>query len=199
MTKECGKGEYEYPKGYDGSFDHEISIKILKEEADIVCTNPPFSRAIDYWKLIIESGKKFLIISNFTNVLNTAFIHYFKNNQVWTGYNEAYWYENPYRQIVKAAGHWYTNFTIKDRPKYKNLKIMPLKKIPNKYKKIDDKGTLLVDRCWIPSDYKKPFAISAFPILSGLLEKGYKIVQEKRYTPYIDKKEKFARVLVQKG
>jgi len=36
------------PKTYNGSFDHPISIKILHEEADIVCTNPPFSRAIDY-------------------------------------------------------------------------------------------------------------------------------------------------------
>jgi len=36
------------PKDYDGSFDHPISIKILNEEADIVCTNPPFSRAKDY-------------------------------------------------------------------------------------------------------------------------------------------------------
>jgi hypothetical protein len=31
----------------------------------------------------------------------------------------------------------------------------------------------------------KPFAVSARPILNGLLEKGYKIVQSKRYTPYI--------------
>jgi len=48
LTKDGGKGDYQYHKGYDGSFDHPISIKILNEEADIVCTNPPFSRAIDY-------------------------------------------------------------------------------------------------------------------------------------------------------
>jgi hypothetical protein len=40
--------------------------------------------------------------------------------------------------------------------------------------------------------------VSNTPILSGLLEKGYKIIQEKRYTPYINGKEVFARVLVQK-
>jgi len=73
-----------------------------------------------------------------------------------------------------------------------------LKKIPDKYKKIDDSKILLVDNCYVPSDYKKPFAVSTRPILNGLLEKGYKIIQEKRYTPYIDGKEKFARVLVQK-
>jgi hypothetical protein len=55
-----------------------------------------------------------------------------------------------------------------------------------------------VDNCYIPNDYKKPFAVSVRPILNGLLEKGYEIVQEKRYTPYVDGKECFARVLVQK-
>jgi predicted GNAT superfamily acetyltransferase len=50
---------------------------------------------------------------------------------------------------------------------------MPLKEIPEKYKKYDD--------------YKKPFAVSARTILNGILEKGYKIVHEN-----------FKRALVQK-
>jgi hypothetical protein len=37
-----------YPKNFSGSFDDPLSLKILNEEADIVCTNPPFSRAIEY-------------------------------------------------------------------------------------------------------------------------------------------------------
>jgi hypothetical protein len=57
---------------------------------------------------------------------------------------------------------------------------------------------LLVDNCYIPSDYKKPFAVSTRPILNGILEKGYKIVQETQYAPYIEKKCKFGRVLIQK-
>jgi predicted GIY-YIG superfamily endonuclease len=203
ITYELGKDgklkiEKQSPKGYTGSFDDPLSLKILKEEADIVCTNPPFSRAIDYWKITIESGKKFLIISNITNVINTAYIHYFKNNKVWAGYDEIHWYENFKRQIVRASGCWYTNFLINDRPKYKNLKIVPLKEIPNKSKQYDDSNILLVDNCYIPSDYENPFAVSATPILSGLLEKGYKIVQLKRYEPFINGKGKMARVLVQK-
>ena len=75
---------------------------------------------------------------------------------------------------------------------------MTLKEIPDKYKKYDDSKMLLVDNCYIPNDYKKPFAVSTRPILNGLLEKGYKIIQDKRYTPYINGKECFARVLVQK-
>jgi predicted GIY-YIG superfamily endonuclease len=81
-------------KDYDGSFDHPVSLKILNEEAYIVCTNPPFSKAIDYWKVLIESGKKFLIISNHNIVLNTAYIPYFKNNLAWAGYNRICYYLN---------------------------------------------------------------------------------------------------------
>ncbi|GBU24868.1 modification methylase [Fibrobacteria bacterium R8-3-H12] len=188
----------EHPKGYSGSFDDPLSLKILKEEADIVCTNPPFSRAIDYWDIIIKSGKKFIIISNIVNPISTAFIPYFKDNKVWAGYNRVDYFLNPKKQLVDAAGHWYTNIPIKNRPKYKHLKIVPLKKILEKYKKYDDSKTLLVDNCYIPNDYKKPFAVSARSILNGLLEKGYKIVKDKKYVPYENGKECFARVLVQK-
>ncbi|MDR3110800.1 MAG: GIY-YIG nuclease family protein [Planctomycetaceae bacterium] len=198
FTKDGFREIKTFPKGYDGSFDHPLSLKILKEKADIVCTNPPFSRAIDYWKVTINSGKKFLIISNISNAINTAFIHYFKDNKVWAGHNRIDYFLNPKRQLVDASGHWYTNIPIKNRPKYKHLKIVPLKDIPSEYKKFDDSKTLLVDHCYIPSDYKKPFAVSARPILNGLLEKGYEIVQEKRYTPYVNGEECFARVLVQK-
>jgi predicted GIY-YIG superfamily endonuclease len=198
FTRDGFEGEKDYPKNYDGSFDHPLSLKILNEEADIVCTNPPFSRAKEYWRIVIESGKKFLIISNITNVKNDAYIPYFIDNRVWPGYNRVDWFQNHKRQLVDSPGQWYTNLPIKDRPRYKNLKIVPLKEIPEKYKKYDDKKILVVDRCYIPKGYKKPFAVSVYPILCGLLEKGYKIVQEKQYRPYINGKEVFGRVLVQK-
>ncbi|MCL1893930.1 MAG: adenine-specific methyltransferase EcoRI family protein [Holophagaceae bacterium] len=191
-------GKYERPKDYNGSFDHPLSIEILENEADIVCTNPPFSRAIDYWKLIIDSGKKFLIISNITNAINTSYIHYFKKKKVWPGYNRVDNYINSKRELVRAAGSWYTNLKIKNRDRHRLLKIVPLKQIPDKYIKYDDSGTLLVDQGYIPSNYSKPFAVSARAILNGVLEKGFEIVQENRYTPYIDGEEKFARVLIRK-
>jgi hypothetical protein len=198
FSKDGFKEKKETPKNFTGSFDDPISLKILNEEADIVCTNPPFSKAKEYWKIIIESGKKFLIISNITNVKNDAYIPYFIENKVWPGYDEIHWFLNPKWEITRTTGQWYTNFPIKDRPKYKNLKIVPLKEIPEKYKRYDDSKTLLVDNCYIPKGYKKPFAVSVTPILSGLLEKGYKYTQDKEYVPYIDGERKFGRVLVQK-
>jgi predicted GIY-YIG superfamily endonuclease len=198
FTKDGYQELKDYPNGYTGSFDDPLSLKILNEEADIVCTNPPFSRAIDYWKIVIESGKKFLIISNISNTINTAFIHYFKDNQVWAGYNEVDCFLNYKRELTRAAGYWFTNIPIENRPKYELLKIVPLKEIPEKHRQYDDSKTLLVDNCYIPNNYKKPFAVSARPILNGLLEKGYKIIQDTQYIPYSDGRKLFSRVLVQK-
>jgi hypothetical protein len=196
FTKTGYKEFKEFPEGYNGSFDHPLSIKILKEEADIVCTNPPFSRAIDYWELIIKSGKKFLIISAQTNYITMAYMTYFKEKKAWGGYNRVDWFLNPKKEIVSNPCFWYTNLKIKNRPRYKHLKIVPLKEIPEKYVKYDDDGYLQVDNCYIPSDYKKPFAISNHPLFNGLLEKGYKIID--CYVPKIKNKDKFRRVLVQK-
>jgi len=171
-------------------------LKILKEEADIVCTNPPFSRAIDYWDIIIKSEKKFLIISNIANPIGTAYIEHFKNNKAWAGHNRVDWFLTPKMELARVPACWYTNFPIKDRLGYKQLKLVPLKEIPEKYKKIDDNGTLLIDNCYIPIDYNKEIAVSARIIINGILEKGYEITQYKRYEPYINGKACFARVLI---
>lgn len=198
FTKKGVKEVITATRGYTGDFADPISLKILNDEADIVCTNPPFSLAKEYWKTIIESGKKFLIISNFTNCKNKAYIHYFMRKKVWPGYNDVYWYLNEKRQIVKASGHWYTNLRVKNRTKYKNMKFMKLGEIPEKYKRYDDNKVLVVDNNYIPIDYQDPFAISVYPILSGVLEKGYEYSQDHEYVPYYNGKRAFGRVLIQK-
>ncbi|EAI5357183.1 DNA methyltransferase [Campylobacter upsaliensis] len=186
------------PNNYTGSFDSELSLKILNEEADIVCTNPPFSRAIDYWKVLIKSKKKFIIISNVTIPISTAFIPYFMQKKAWAGYTSVDWYLNLKRIPVRAAGHFFTNFPIKDRPAIKRLKFVPLNEIPDVYQRYDDSATLLVDNNFIPNDYDKPFAVSTRQILNGVLECGYEIVSKKQYEAFINGKSNFKRVLIQK-
>ena len=198
FTKTGFREFYEYTEGYTGSFDHPLSLKILREEADIVCTNPPFSKAIDYWRMIITSGKKFIIVSNIVSAISTAYLPYFMEHKVWAGYNEVDWFLTPKNELARASGYWFTNIPIKDRPKCKQLKIMPLNDIPTKCKKYDDNRILLVDNCYIPSDYKNTFAVSTRPILNGLLEKGYEIVHDKQYDPPVNGKICFKRVLVKK-
>ena len=198
FTREGAKEFIQTPKGYTGSFDDPLSIKILNEEADIVCTNPPFSRARDYWELLIKSGKKFLIISNITNCKNQPYISYLSNRKVWPGFYEVHEFLNPKKEKVRASGQWYTNIKIKNRPRYKNLHFMPLAEIPSKNIRYDDSKILIVDNGFIPNDYEKLFAISTTPILSGVLEKGYQYASEKEYVPYFNGKRAFGRVLIQK-
>ena len=198
FTKNGFKEIITSPRGYTGSFDDPLSLQILHEEADIVCTNPPFSLAKDFWNTVIGSGKKFLIISNITNPITPFYIPFFMNRKVWAGYNRVDKYLNPKREPVEAAGHWYTNIAITDRPKAERLKLVSLKEIPDKYKKYDDKKLLVVDNCYIPSDYDKPFAVSARPILNGVLDKGYQIVYNTEYNPYYNGKRSFGRVIIQK-
>ena len=107
-------------------------------------------------------------------------------------------YLNSKKELVRAAGAWFTNISIEDNKRYRNLKIIPLKEIPDKYKRFDDSKVLLIDNCYIPSDYKKPFAVSARSILNGVLEKGYELIDNKEYIPSIEGKTKFSRVLIQK-
>jgi hypothetical protein len=198
FTREGFREFKESPKNYTGSFDDPLSLKILNEEADIVCTNPPFSRAIDYWKIVIESGKKFLILSSFLSITTVGYLNQLYKGKVWPGYNRVDWFLNPRKELRAIPTHWFTNIPISNRHKYKLLKIMPIDKIPAKYKKYDDAGTLLVDNCYIPDNYKYSFGVSVNPIFNGLLDKGYKIVQGNEYYPYIDGKRKYARVLVHK-
>lgn len=198
FTKQGVSETIHTPQGYTGGFEEAESLRILNEEADIVCTNPPFSKAAEYWRLLIKSKKKFIIISNIVNCVNTTFIDYFANKKVWAGYTYVDWYLNPKRIHVRAPGHFFTNFPIKNRPAIKRLKFLPLNAIPNRYKNYDDSGTLLVDNNFIPSDYGKPFAVSTRQILNGILECGYKICFKKTYLPYIQAKVKFGRVLIQK-
>ena len=198
FTKEGARELLNTPKGYNGGFEETESLRILNEEADIVCTNPPFSRAAEYWQILISSKKKFIIISNITNCITPSFIPYFADKKAWAGYTRVDWYLNPKRVPVQAAGHFFTNFPIKDRPTKSRLKFMPLIEIPDVYRIFDDSGVLLVDRSYIPNDYDKPFAVSARQILNGVLECGFKIILKEQYFPYMKGKKKFARVLIQK-
>lgn len=70
----------------NGSFDSEECVALL-DEADIVVTNPPFSRFRDYINLLVEHKKQFLIIGNQNNITYKDVFPLIKGNKVWLGYN----------------------------------------------------------------------------------------------------------------
>lgn len=68
-----------------GDFRSEDCIKLLKE-ADIVCTNPPFSLFNQYISQLLEYKKQFIIIGKMSAINNEELFNLIKSNKIWTGY-----------------------------------------------------------------------------------------------------------------
>ncbi|MBQ4419939.1 MAG: adenine-specific methyltransferase EcoRI family protein [Bacteroidales bacterium] len=75
--------KWRYLEG-DGDFRSE-EVKKLRDEADIIVTNPPFSLFREFLKWIIEGSKKFLIIGNVNAIHYKDVFPYIKNNKIWLG------------------------------------------------------------------------------------------------------------------
>ncbi|MBD1170967.1 hypothetical protein IDG89_04915 [Pelagibacterales bacterium SAG-MED02] len=76
---------WDYLKG-DGDFRTD-EIKKLRDEADIIITNPPFSLFREFLTWINEGKKKFLIIGRLTTITYKEVFPLIKNNKVWLGNN----------------------------------------------------------------------------------------------------------------
>lgn len=68
----------------DGDFRSEECIELLKE-ADIVCTNPPFSLFREYLAQLVEHDKKFLIVGNKNAITYKETFTLIKENKMWLG------------------------------------------------------------------------------------------------------------------
>ena len=75
--------KWNYLKG-DGDFRSE-EVKLLRDEADIIITNPPFSLFREFLKWIVEANKKFLIIGNINALTYKEVFPLIKNNEIWLG------------------------------------------------------------------------------------------------------------------
>ena len=75
--------EWTYLKG-DGDFRSD-EIKKLRNEADIIVTNPPFSLFREFLAWIVEAEKQFLIIGNMNAITYKEVFPLIKNDKMWTG------------------------------------------------------------------------------------------------------------------
>ncbi len=74
---------WDYLKG-DGDFRSE-EVKLLRDESDIIITNPPFSLFREFVAWIIEANKKFVIIGNQNAISYKEIFPYLKDNKIWLG------------------------------------------------------------------------------------------------------------------
>ena len=69
----------------DGDFRSDEVTK-LRDEADIIITNPPFSLFREFLGWILEGGKDFIIMGNMNAITYKEVFPLIKNNELWLGY-----------------------------------------------------------------------------------------------------------------
>lgn len=74
---------WDYLEG-DGDFRSD-EVKRLRDEADIIITNPPFSMFREFLAWILEADKKFLIIGNMNTIPCKEVFPLIKDNKIWFG------------------------------------------------------------------------------------------------------------------
>ena len=75
--------EWDYLEG-DGDFRSE-EIRKLRDEADVIITNPPFSLFREFLAWIVEANKQFVIIGNMNAITYKESFPLIQSNRMWIG------------------------------------------------------------------------------------------------------------------
>jgi hypothetical protein len=142
--------EWHYLKG-DGDFESD-EIKKLRDEADIIITNPPFSLFKEFLAWVVEANKQFVIIGNKNCVTYKEVFPLFKENKMWSGRTEwsgGMWFEtkdlNDVDKIIdginmkNVSSVWFTNLDHGRRHEHIPLMTMEDNLKYSKHKEIKDK------------------------------------------------------------
>ena len=135
----------------NGSFDSPECLKLL-EKADIIATNPPFSKFRSYCELLQTYQKDFLIIGNMNAITYKEVFPLIKENKMWLGYTRPKEFIEPNGNIKKFGNiTWFTNLDI---PKRHDDFILWKKYSPDEYPHYDNYDAINVDKvAEIPCDY----------------------------------------------
>lgn len=88
--------EWRYLKG-DGDFNSD-EIKEIRNEADIIVTNPPFSLFRDFLAWIVEADKHFLMIGNINAITYKEVFPLIQEDRLWLGvtnFNQGMYFQVP--------------------------------------------------------------------------------------------------------
>ena len=94
----------------DGDFRSEEVTK-LRDEADIIVTNPPFSLFREFLNWIMGGEKQFIILGNKNAINNKDVFPLIQNNKVWLGTSSPKEFNTPNGTTKKVSGltRWFTN------------------------------------------------------------------------------------------
>ncbi|MCQ2320482.1 MAG: adenine-specific methyltransferase EcoRI family protein [Bacteroidales bacterium] len=154
--------EWHYLEG-DGDF-RSNEVKALRNEADIIVTNPPFSLFREFLAWIVEADKQFVIIGNMNAISMKEIFPLLKGNQIWLGKEfGAKEYCTPNGEKQKMGNTcWFTNIDHGRRHQPLSLMTQADNIKFSKHKEIKGKGYMHYDNFdaidvpyvdAIPSDY----------------------------------------------
>lgn len=129
--------DYKYLEG-DGDFRSE-EVTNLRDEADIIITNPPFSLFREFLVWVTKAKKQFLIIANMNAITYKEIFPLIKENKIWLGVkNGAKTYIKPDGNEQKMGNTcWFTN--IEHGRRHKPLPLMKMEENLKYNKKMGNK------------------------------------------------------------
>ena len=149
--------------GYNPELDRGVKFQDIDySKYDLVITNPPFSQITEFFDIMMENNKKFLVIGPLTAIGYKDCFRYIKTNKIWLGYEkQLIGFNRPdgtkllskdKEGSVPRACKWFTNLDVS----YRHDKIILTEKYEDyKYTKYDNfDGINIEDTLSIPYDYE---------------------------------------------
>lgn len=90
----------------DGDF-RSSEVKKLRDEADIIITNPPFSLFREFLAWILEANKQFVILGNMNAITYKEVFPYLQDNAIWLGYKSLN--QDMYFNVTDDYKNWLTH------------------------------------------------------------------------------------------
>lgn len=87
----------------DGDFRSD-EVRKLRDEADIIITNPPFSLFREFLSWVMEDNKSFIILGNMNAITYKETFPHLKNNVIWIGYKSLN--SDMYFHVTKEYQQW---------------------------------------------------------------------------------------------
>lgn len=135
----------------DGDFRSDECIALL-QQADIVCTNPPFSLFHEYIGQLMKYKKKFLVIGSHNAVTYKEIFPLIMGNDIWLGVSpRSMEFRMPDGETKQVNACWFTNLSHSKR---KEIIPMWKKYAANEYPEYDNCKAIEVSEVQaIPEDY----------------------------------------------
>ena len=192
-----------------GDFRSDEMIDLLKN-ADIVCTNPPFSLFREYFAQLIQYDKKFLIVGDMNETTYKKVFPYIMENKVWLGtqfikefeiganktqkFGNKLWYTNLDHNQRHQPIDLYKNYTPEEFPKYDNYNAINVDNVINI--PLDYGGVMGVPISFLDKYCPEQFKIVG--IMTGAKGEPFTNGNDGRPKFYINGKGVYARILITK-